>query len=151
MGIDYTTYVGPYITYSVPKKQKKDTYYGCLTKNCKEYKNEEGPSTFCSNCGSRIEEINHMIEVDNFDMWEDFLEPFKESLRDGGGYVENIFMPNTQTPRQSSFDNTDSGCYEVDKKDDLSWFKEAYAEEIKALKKLVNNVQIKWGVVSYST
>jgi len=152
MGMTHTVYVGPYISYEMPKKTVPSYFLACQNQDCYSYHKEYKSIKFCSECGSAIEKSKKIVTEDSIDIYEEFIYKFNESLVCCGDYVPNVFIPNGGTPRESRFDMYDEGgCFDVDKEADLQWFRNEYGNEIDALTELLNNdVQIKWGVISYA-
>ncbi len=153
MGSEHTVYIGPYITYEMPQKEEIEKWRTCLRKDCSGIRDIPEDMNFCPKCGCKIGELSRGSMGDAFDIYEDFLYPFEESLWHMGELPDEdkILMPNTHgCPGKSTFNDCDSGCYDIDKEASVKWFEKEYAEEIKALKESLDNVEVKYGVVSYA-
>lgn len=60
MGIDITTYLGPYLECKSSRMKVHEKYRACDNEKCSHYHKEVGnyrPQRFCPDCGSKIEEI----------------------------------------------------------------------------------------------
>lgn len=152
MGMNHTVYVGAYITYEMPLKKNIEYFYACPKKGCDGNKDMSEANKFCTMCGNKIKKLSRENTSDTFDIWEDFLEPFEESLCNVGGYAgedENVLLPNRGEHGQR-FDHCDFGCFDLEKEKELKGFKKQFKKEIEVLKKLANKVEVHWGVVCYA-
>jgi len=150
MGMDHIVYVGPYIKYEMPKKTEIEFFYACPKKGCTlDDEHELNEDNFCPKCGCKIKKLSNNTVVDKFDLWDDFLEPFNETLVPAGEYVEDVLMPNRKGHGQS-FDYCDAGCFDLDEEGELEKFNKIYAKEISTLTKQLDNVEVRWGVICYA-
>lgn len=149
MGIDYTVFIGPYITYEMPKKKDAEYWFSCSKKDCNSGGVDVSKFKHCPECGTIIKKSSRSIESDAYCIYDDFLYDFEESLCLAGDYVEdNVLLPNFAGHGKSLDPRNDLGLFELpDKETGLKKFKEDYAEEIKILKSKLKNVKVHWGIV----
>jgi len=167
MGIDYTTYMGPYArckTSKVPATEKIST---CSNEQCKEHPTKiwDKKKKFCEGCGSPIQERDIPIQVDNVNAYE-LRMSIKESLYDVPGDSWRFWMRENNThvwlanqrvsgARGFSFDPEGNIQFIPVTPElmaaEIKLFIEHYTKELDVLRQAYgeDNVEIQWGLIHY--
>ena len=165
MGIDYSTYVGPYAECHFSSKDAVDKYRCCLTKTCKLYHNKIlHDYKFCNQCGAKIECAEVPVVVDDVDTEEirmSFNEVLCTPMGDGLYFWQkknktHIWMPNRhlkcdEYPR-IELKHRGSSIREIPidfPRVQLNAFISQFDKELAVLcdKYGAENVKVKWGIV----
>lgn len=102
MGIDYSTYIGPYVVCAVQRHTTTDTWRSCPLVACVNYGKYMQPG-FCPHCGTQIMDVAFPVVKDTVDDG-DIREQIDERLATASGddYQEwaransaHLWMPNT--------------------------------------------------------
>lgn len=160
MGIDYSTYIGPYFECKTSEVEKESSVRSCTNTDCTEYKKQvwDGVTKFCPRCGTKIGKVPVMVKRENVDD-EDIREKTKERIStpcsNCGEYVKGatLWYPNIKGSPGEHFDpKEDTYQYEIGdndvkqaKKDMLEQFSNEYKVLCEAYGK--ENVEVKYGVL----
>ncbi len=165
MGIDRTTYLGPYILCKVTKVPSTMKVFTCSKSDCKKYEYSFYPvdkRKFCETCGSAILGREKPIEIDSVDCHE-LQMVIKENLMTAyGDYMRSwmrdknvhIWIANQSVPEVRKFyiDRDQDNVTEINLKmitDESNRFAEFFEKEIVALCDQYgrDNMEYKWGVI----
>ena len=154
MGADQQTTIGPYLEIT----GKLTTTEIKIKRECPKHRQlKQSELKFCGYCGTGIESVDVPFEK----------EVYPKNILNATDFEDNLFSPNGMTsillPNDSPDDDIDWDAeeggalnlfsIEMDelKKTQIIWFKKTYEDEITLLREKYghNNVQIRWGVVSY--
>lgn len=148
MGIDYNTYVGPYLKVKNLPKTSTETYHTCVNKKCDNHK-KDLYSQFCSSCGSKVEEMIRSCENTVFVEPTDSFKLHEITFYDSENY--DYFIPNDgklglwadgRTELEIPIKNNTP-------ENELEKFKSRFKKEISILHKEYgeNLIEVKWGVL----
>ena len=72
MGIDYNVYIGPYVLCQNEKVEAEEMMRTCPKKSCPGHKKRPHPhgSKFCTECGSKFDEVPVKVKTDRVESWE---------------------------------------------------------------------------------
>jgi hypothetical protein len=157
MGIDYHTYVGPYIQVHNPKRKTTEEYPTCSNEKCAKHKKHSYGDKFCPDCGSEIRSISFpCVAPLDFDVYEEFndrltkyfFECCPDEVEDFLCFAGNV----NGSPGKSFYPKQEVYILEVSPSNipkEIAALEEMYKEEINRLKAVFGNdaVQIKWGVL----
>lgn len=165
MGIDVTTYLGPYFECKVERTTRVSSYRGCPTPGCRLCAKEVGESTiYCSRCGSGIVTLSKSACVDAID-WDEVREALHDSfylamgddlgrwMRDEGVHIW-IENRDIRESGGKSFDPCSHSIWYVVDAETLTRetirLHEKCKIELEILRKFYgeDNVKIKWGLLS---
>jgi hypothetical protein len=162
MGIDYATYLGPYIVCKTEIEDAKATMKSCTNVKCKTYKQERwGAKKFCDECGQKIGEIEISVKQNKVDtnvlsdeLNEAMTVPSGDSFHDlTRDNKIDIWYGNRQDGIGISFDPKDEVMYEEFEsntiKVQIDDFVKEYAKELEIIKNAygAENVSVKWGLI----
>ena len=160
MGVDYTTYVGPYFECKTRKAGTAYNFSSCTQDCCKNYMREYlVAKNFCEECGHPISEVTATKLVNAVDTYQVMLAVKERIAEPLGEYIArwcqenntdiwlaNIrnkwrFNPLFQISVQSvDFENISA---------DIAEFTDQYRNELSILRNYygLENVTIKWGII----
>ena len=167
MGVDFSTYIGPYVRCVNPFERRLCKRRACSTHECENFGNPYKVSNqkFCSECGSEVRDDIEVPEecqrVDSYMVLEDLEESF---YMPGVSYGDcpfeagvDIWIPNDRFDGVNTkhYNSRDGGIFEVTQditteqigsliasaRDRLAVIERHYGKE---------NVSIHWGVISYA-
>jgi len=159
MGVSATCYSGPYIKAKIELKKTPYDVNACPKVECRNYRKDSSSVKFCDSCGSEITKQTRTKMSPTVDWW-DLTEKMHEALsvrqNDSAPKDFNLYVPNhgRGQKRKHSFspDYTDYFFLEsVEPEAEIAWFKEMFADEIKAVEEAYGSdkVTIGWGIISY--
>ena len=154
MGMELTTYIGPYFKVPFVKVPEIKVIHGCTNKPCDLFA-KNTINKFCSSCGTQVNPIETMadVELDIWDIWNrDLLKTFEEDefnirrQEDGCLVLANYFKYQV---------NVGDDCKEIeidkllmDKK--VCDFVTAYEEQLKEIGSFYKTIiEVKFGSVQY--
>lgn len=115
---------------------------------------ESSTDKFCGKCGAEI--VNEEYQVPKKITPQDVLHEFENDRMWIPEYLDlGLILPNDEMPRSVFMDDSGGGFHIEDpaelKRVHLEWFQEKYADIIKRMEEVFEkeNVQVRWGVVSY--
>lgn len=159
MGVDITTYVGPYIEVYNPETPSTEEYYSCTNSKCKQHKRGLS-SKFCPDCGKSVgiikipskEKINIWEFID--EKLEGTLQPVMTEYKPNKNY--EFLVPNEEIlKRDTTFDaKQETYIVEIDSSqisEEAFKMCNKFRKEIDILKEKFGNdsVTIKWGVIGW--
>lgn len=99
MGIDYTTYHGPYARCKTTKVESAKTKRTCSRESCSQYEREvyDKNTKFCVQCGSTIQDRQVLVLVDNVSAHEIRETLLAEALVTPGGDSFSVWMRDNNT------------------------------------------------------
>lgn len=165
MGIDYSTYIGPYVECRFGKKNDVDKYRCCPTKTCKSYhKKIWGDHPFCDQCGAKIELTEFPVvvgAVDEYEIRMSFDEALHTPMGDSLHFWQkennvHIWMPNQHLECEEypriKLEHSESSIQEIDPNcpnGQIAAFRNQFKEELAVLESNYGkeNMTFKWGVV----
>ena len=151
MGVSISITIGPYIEV----KGKKEKTEVKIKRICPNHPNQkQGDSKFCSTCGTEVQNVEY-TETKVLSPARIFYgTELVDSLYSPEG-MENLFLPCAKVPNKIRMDEYGgsvdlSSCEEI-KSEQVKWMEEKYQEEIDFLSDNfgVENVSVRWGIVSY--
>lgn len=152
MGMDHTTYIGPYIEVEHKVAYLEASKRGCVTDGCikqisSQVRSFPTDAKFCDVCGNKIGELEYSVDVPA--RLGDLLEDFSESLHYAGDH--DILLPNRDIDgRLSHHDRHDEPLtQELNMDEELNWFFEEFEAELDELEKSCESFKVKYGVVTY--
>lgn len=167
MGLDYTTYLGPYFECKVGKKQITNRYRSCPNPSCPQHKSKGNHTTinFCYRCGSAITLVKDEITKDAV-VPREVEEKVNNRLGfpSGDGIARlmdqegiHIWLGNQLNDGIGlRFDPTERGVFkpiaDVDEiTESIDKLKAFYSKEYKILKEIygADNVRVGWGLLSF--
>lgn len=154
MGMDLSTTIGPYIKIS----GKRETTVIKIKRLCPKHPNKEQDGKFCTHCGTEIENVEvpkvekvyPMGLLHKNDEWDD-------DLWSPEG-MDHIIIPNERPPQKIRIDDQDNDVADLTdidlervKSTQIEWFKNKFQPAVDVLADAlgVENVQVKWGIVTY--
>lgn len=163
MGVDYHTYVGPYVRVRNVPKPSVEEYHSCTNPKCKKYE-ERMSAKFCPDCGNKIGLIQ-VPSTERISSWE-LIEEMDEKLSIAASEYKpegmddfEFFIPNIKygLKRNSHF-NPYCETYAVN----FDWksvsgetelFSEKFKKEIEFLREKFGDehVAVLWGVIGYTS
>lgn len=154
MGVDYFVHVGPYIKVFNPEKDDFNEYNSCINMQCNNY-HKKISGKFCCLCGKEITLLKVPCKTrigDKFDVYGEF----NDSLYHAYQYSDyEIYLPNHKIlNRKHMFSPWDSLEIEIStgtENDEKEILETKYTKEIKRLEEVYPKVEVKWGVVAYSS
>lgn len=170
MSIDYSTYLGPYVSCKTHKVDKTRTKRTCSKVDCSKYESEvwDKNTKFCDVCGSSINDREYIVQVSNVDsgelrmtLDEALVTPAGDSMwkwmrdNDIHLWISNLIKIPGQD-RNFSFDpkyeeqyvpHIDQGMIDAE----LKAFSDCFSKEIQLLRQEYGeyNVSLHWGLVHY--
>lgn len=163
MGLNYTTYVGPYISCKTSKVPSTKTVFGCPTPGCQPNTLYQSTS-FCPVCGSKIEKKEQNCEIDNVNHQE-VQEQLKESICVVPGDYFCYFMREKNVHLWIANKRITNRSFEHDSKDGIDLFPinedlidsekklflDFYQKELLFLNEQYGeeNVDVQWGLIHY--
>lgn len=164
MGIEYRTYVGPYVRCVVGTAEVEKSRRACLTQGCQNHQRDNAgrDSAFCSLCGSPIGLVPYTVVELAVDEW-DVRDALNERLAtpSGDGYsfwardeYAHLWIPNVSTPgRDYSLDErADFALMEITPEQALeerAAFTVQFQPELTVLRATygADAVSIHWGII----
>ena len=165
MGLDYTTYIGPYVRCKTKKVASAKKISTCSNADCESYCNEYWVITnkkFCDTCGSPIQDRMLPIEVANVNAAEVQLDFLKDALCfvSGNDFEsmkgDHIWLSNRRMPdgtRDYSFDSRECNQHAlIDAElieNEKHQFAAFYEKEIFILGEKYGNIEVEWGLIHH--
>lgn len=166
MGIDYSTYVGPYVECRFGNKETIENRRTCPNKLCKQFGKEiyENSTKFCDQCGSQIDvvEFHKTVEaVNNYELRMSFNEALVTPLGDGIYFWQkenniHVWIPNQylmcdEYPRVK-VEHRESSIQEIPIElpaAQIAAFKKQFAKELAVLSEAygADKMTYKWGII----
>ena len=161
MSVDYKCYVGPYIKVFNPEKDSTEEYHSCPNKKCDKHKKQLSDK-FCPSCGTKITLVTFPCKSKiDFDIYKEFKkEPISEvmceskpkELENYDFYISN----STKSPGINInvvYEHFIKDFNETIIVSEVQQFEIQLSKEINRLKEVFGNenVQIKWGVMTWTS
>lgn len=158
MGVDYNTYLGPYIQVYSPSKDTTVKKQRCPNTACSNHKRDVN-APFCSKCGEKIRHIDVTIKAEiDFDIYNEFDERLFEAGANYGQIVKDhhIYVSNVRGGPGERCNAENSGIIPIDPVrvgTDLFRMKEQFAKEIARLQEVFGKdaVKVEWGLIQYAS
>jgi hypothetical protein len=155
MGMDYTTYIGPYIEVDNPPADTMVDIQACTNPKCSLY-GDETTSKFCSECGIKVGTHSKQITRPiNFYVMDETNGRLAEAYLEVNG--KNFYYPNVKTPFQKwDYDPISEVFWrELEDRDlrgDILAFKLKFHNDVKKIEERFGTKAIKlhYGVLSYA-
>lgn len=171
MSIDYSTYIGPYVSCKTHKVDETRTKRTCSNTACAKHEHEvwDKNTQFCSACGAAIADREYVVQVDNVNASEIQVTLLAEALTRPLGdsmwkwmqdnnlhlWISNMLTIPGQE-RNFSFDpkyeeqyipNIDQAMIDAE----MERFTDRFEKEIELLRQEYGeyNVALQWGLVHY--
>ena len=142
------TYIGTYIWFEKIVNMKSREIYGCKNCETKKYHHHDRVSTFCSVCGSKLENYSESYD-DGFDYWKfndnnQFMSP---------EWVDGCEPEVTLLLSNMGYHNIDcdirKGLSEKMMKNSALSFKDEFKDKLKELETMNIDYYIQFGVINY--
>lgn len=167
MGVDYSTFIGPYVRCVNPFERRLCKRRACPNHECGNFGNpyRVANQKFCSECGSEVRDDVDVSEdgqrVDSYVVLEELEESF---YMPGVSYGDcpfeddvDIWIPNVDFDgvKSEHFDSRDGGLYDFTSYDSAEQIGSLIASAKKQLAVFEDhygrdNVSIHWGVIGYA-
>ena len=161
MGIDYTTYVGPYFRCTPTVCPVERSFTGCNNSSCKKFRVSVYSNKFCEQCGMVIEKHSYTEQgfiQNSYDIADEVhvrIRPLDIGTEEGKKY--DIFIPNVlkNAPRNNLYisNKYESAYIDLTHPDisttEICWLKSNFSEELCKLNEKYgsDNVKVCWGVL----
>jgi len=154
-------YIGPYLRVTRDYKDGPVTERCCTNPKCANHKQSfyDRGTKFCQLCGSQIDEVTKTKRVETVDIWkiaDEINEAFTEFTPDKFRDLYAFLIPNHHRDAPREFDLSvqweEYVIENIDQAGETAWLKTAFAKEIEvyAAKCGANNVEVRWGLFTYS-
>ena len=168
MGVDYNTYIGPYIRCENPEVEKVLERRACGNKDCANFGDRykvKSDQKFCPECGSEVRDDVEVAEVwprvSSWDVSESMNERWYQPGTNYDRYPFedgfDIWIPNRSIKGLVSHHldaRRDCGAFDYEdlKPDDqISLLQDRCKKDLKAFEKHYGAVSVHWGVLSYAS
>lgn len=154
MGAHKHLYLGPYVECTYKPATRTENVRGCTNSKCKRHPTKRGPDLrgkFCEECASPIADVAITVKdrPDRYDIVGDELFEINTTARDVLYLAPNVRRKGDPRP---DFDDDDAfhlNLVEVEPEQEMAWFMDAFAKELRKLEAAYATVVVKWGLHQY--
>lgn len=151
--------LGAYMTIKIPAVSKEQGFRSCGNPVCSNHKKTLS-SSFCDKCGGTVVTLTKTISS-HFDLSSFLCEDLGETLFECRQLFNiktelHLVLPNRKNNKGIEISAYDDGFQAISpsqRTDDIGWFYETYQKEITILNEKFGeeNIEVLWGIVSYSS